>query len=112
MNLTITADRLSAMLSGASGSPGKSSTRAPAGWTLSRRDTGGRPGAASRSGSARKSSPAVTTGSQGDPNWCGAWMLTLPGGLEFTVRIEPVPTFDCDHRHDPTATNPMTHFVT
>jgi hypothetical protein len=100
MNLTITADRLCAMLSGASGSPGKSSTRAPTGWTLSRRDTDGPPGAASRSGSARKSNSAGSTGSQGDPDWCGVWMLTLPGGLELVVHIEPVPTYNCDHRHE------------
>ena len=100
MNLTITADRLSAMLSGASASPGKSSTRAPAGWTLSRRDTDAPPGAGSRSGSARKPGSAGSTGSRGDPDWCGAWMLTLPGGLDLVVRIEPVPTYDCDHRHE------------
>jgi hypothetical protein len=100
MNLTITADRLSAMLSGAFGSPGKSSLRAPAGWTLRRRDTDAPPGAASRSGSARKSDSAGSTDSRGDPDWCGAWMLTLPGGLELVVHIEPVPTYDCDHRHE------------
>jgi Domain of unknown function (DUF222) len=57
MNLTITADRLAAMLSGVSGSPG-------------------------------------------DPDWCGTWTLTLPGELELAVCIEPVPTYDCDHRHE------------
>jgi len=81
VNLTITADRLSAMLPGASGSPGRPSQRAPTGWALTWRDTGG-------------------SGSPGDPDWCGTWALTLPGGLELAVRIEPVPTYGCDHRHE------------
>jgi hypothetical protein len=36
----------------------------------------------------------------GDPDWCGNWTLTLPGGTLLTVRLEPVPTHDCDHRHE------------
>jgi Domain of unknown function (DUF222) len=87
LNLTITADRLSAMLSGASGSPGKPGMRTPAAWALTPRDAG-------RSGSRE------TRGSPGDPAWCGFWTLTLPGGPELAVRIEPVPTHDCDHRHE------------
>jgi hypothetical protein len=79
MNLTITADRLAAMLSGVSGSPGKFGIRAPA---------------AGRSGSPE------TRGSPGDPDWCGTWTLTLPGEVELAVCIEPVPTYDCDHRHE------------
>ncbi len=79
MNLTITADRLVGMLSGVSGSPGKFGIRAPA---------------AGRSGSPE------TRGSPGDPDWCGTWTLTLPGEVELAVRIEPVPTYDCDHRHE------------
>jgi hypothetical protein len=79
VNLTITADRLLAMLPGASGPPGKAGLRKSAGRALNR------------------SSPA-------DPEWCGIWELTppggAPGGLELVVRIEPVPTYDCDHRHE------------
>ncbi|MGH3295505.1 MAG: DUF222 domain-containing protein, partial [Trebonia sp.] len=77
LNLTITADRLATMLSGSLGKPDIS---APAAWALTRRD--------------------ATRGSPDDPDWCGTWALTLPGGRELAVRIEPVPTYDCDHRHE------------
>lgn len=77
LNLTITADRLSAMLAGASSSQ-ESSMRASHGWCLS----------------------PSTRGSPSDPEWCGTWMLALPGGRELAVRLEPVPTYDCDHRHE------------
>jgi hypothetical protein len=33
------------------------------------------------------------------PGGYGAWTLTVPGGRRFTVRLDPVPTFDCDHRY-------------
>lgn len=36
----------------------------------------------------------------GPPGGCGTWTLTIPGDREFTVRLEPVPTFGCDHRHE------------
>jgi hypothetical protein len=94
VNLTITADRLSVMLAGVPGSPGKSGERGSPGWTLTRRVAGDPSGSASRPGSSR------TRGSPDDPNWCGTWELTLPGGQELAVRIEPVPTHDCDHRHE------------
>jgi len=100
VNLTITADRLSAMLSGSPGSPGNSGQRAPNGWTLTLRDSGRRPSSANRPGSARRSGSSGARGSPGDPEWCGTWGLTLPGGLELAVRIEPVPTHGCDHRHE------------
>jgi len=74
LNLTITADRLSAMPAAAPG------PRGSPGWALNRRD--------------------ATRGSPGDPDWCGTWALTLPGGRELVARIEPVPTYDCDHRHE------------
>jgi Domain of unknown function (DUF222) len=34
------------------------------------------------------------------PGGYGTWTLTLPGGREFTVRLEPVPVTGCDHRHE------------
>jgi hypothetical protein len=74
LNLTITADRLSAMPTAAPG------PRGSPGWALNRRD--------------------ATRGSPEDPDWCGTWALTLPGGRELLARIEPVPTYDCDHRHE------------
>ena len=30
----------------------------------------------------------------------GTWTLTLPGGRELTVRLDPVPTLYCDHRYE------------
>ena len=74
VNLTVTADRLSAMLQNA--------TRSAAGWAFTWLDARGSPDSAD------------------DPNWCGTWTLTLPGGRELAVRIEPVPTHACDHRHE------------
>ena len=82
LNLTITADRLSAMLLSASRSPGKPGSRPPDGWAFTWRDARGSPD------------------SLDDPSWCGTWTLTLPGGRELAVRIEPVPTHACDHRHE------------
>ena len=35
----------------------------------------------------------------GPPDGYGTWTLSLPGGRQFTVRLDPVPTFECDHRH-------------
>ena len=81
VNLTITADCLSAMLPGTCDSTGRPGTRTPDGWAFTWRDARGSP-------------------NPGDPNWCGTWTLTLPCGREFAVRIEPVPTQACDHRHE------------
>jgi uncharacterized protein DUF222 len=40
------------------------------------------------------------TDDPGPPGGYGTWILTLPGGQEFTVRLEPIPVTDCDHRHE------------
>jgi hypothetical protein len=106
VNLTISADRLSAMMPGMSGPPGTSHPRAPTGWALARPSSGGPPGPSGkgtphgRPAPAGRPGPSRTRGSPGDPNWCGTWALTLPGGLELAVHIEPVPTHSCDHRHE------------
>jgi hypothetical protein len=34
------------------------------------------------------------------------WALTLPDGRRLTIRLEPVPTYDCDHRHESRAYQP------
>jgi len=39
-------------------------------------------------------------GSPGTPDGFGTWTLVLPGGREFTVRLDPVPVFECDHRYE------------
>jgi Domain of unknown function (DUF222) len=45
-------------------------------------------------------------GPPGDPDWCGPWALTLPTGQEYRVTLEPVPTYDCDHRNESHAYKP------
>ena len=42
----------------------------------------------------------------GPPGGYGAWTLTLPGGRQLAVRLEPVPTLACDHRHETGAYQP------
>jgi hypothetical protein len=46
------------------------------------------------------------TDDPGPPGGYGIWTLTIPGGFEFTVRLEPVPTFACDHAHESHAYQP------
>jgi hypothetical protein len=36
----------------------------------------------------------------GPPGGYGTWTLTLPGGRDLTVKLEPIPVTDCDHRHE------------
>jgi len=42
----------------------------------------------------------IPRGSPGAPDGFGTWTLVLPGGREFTVRLDPVPTLECDHRYE------------
>ncbi|TVZ00844.1 DUF222 domain-containing protein [Trebonia kvetii] len=42
----------------------------------------------------------------GPPGGSGRWTLTLPDGRRFAVALEPMPTFDCDHRHESHAYQP------
>jgi hypothetical protein len=93
MNLTITAARLAEMLArpdppDPGGSPSRPDPRAAHGWAF-----------APHGNSGGKSDP-------GDPDWCGPWALTLPSGLERTLNIAPVPTYDCDHRNESHAYKP------
>ncbi len=46
------------------------------------------------------------TGDPGPPGGYGTWTLTIPGGFEFTVRLDQVPTFTCDHAHESHAYQP------
>jgi hypothetical protein len=48
----------------------------------------------------------VQHGDQGPPDGYGTWTLTLPDGRSLTVQLEPVPTLDCDHRHESHAYQP------
>ena len=45
-------------------------------------------------------------GDTGPPGGYGTWTLTVPGGREFTVRLDPVPVFGCDHRNESRAYQP------
>jgi Domain of unknown function (DUF222) len=36
----------------------------------------------------------------GPPGGYGTWTLTLPGGQELIVKLEPIPVTGCDHRHE------------
>jgi hypothetical protein len=36
----------------------------------------------------------------GPPGGFGTWTLIIADGRELTVRLEPVPTFECDHAHE------------
>ena len=44
--------------------------------------------------------PRTPCGSPGTPDGFGTWTLVLPGGRELTVRLDPVPVFECDHRYE------------
>jgi hypothetical protein len=46
------------------------------------------------------------TADPGPPGGYGTWELTLPDGGRRTVRLEPVPTTECDHRHESHAYKP------
>ena len=53
---------------------------------------------ASRDGPARWA--FTPTDDPGPPGGYGTWILTLPGGQELAVKLEPIPVTDCDHRHE------------
>jgi hypothetical protein len=40
------------------------------------------------------------TDDPGPPGGYGTWTLTMPGGRQFSVKLEPVPVTGCDHRHE------------
>ena len=42
----------------------------------------------------------------GPPGGFGAWLLTLPDGKRLTVKLDQVPTMECDHRHESHAYQP------
>jgi hypothetical protein len=56
------------------------------------------PRPASRDGPARWA--FTRTDDPGPPGGYGTWTLTLPGGRQYTVKLEPIPVTDCDHRHE------------
>ena len=76
---------------------------------------------------ARLAELARTTGPPGRASWAftrdtdhgppgghGSWTLTLPGGGNLSVELQPVPTFGCDHRfesHDYQPNDTLRHLV-
>jgi hypothetical protein len=53
-------------------------------------------------------------GDAGPPGGPGTWTLTLPDGRNITAEIGPMPTLDCDHRHESHAYQPndrLRHFI-
>jgi Domain of unknown function (DUF222) len=73
------------------------------------------PGQASRAGPATHARPAsharpwaFAPGGKraGTPGGFGTWTLSLPGGRDLTVRLDPVPTLECDHRYESHAYQP------
>jgi Domain of unknown function (DUF222) len=46
------------------------------------------------------------TADPGPPGGSGNWILTLPDVSNLIVDLEPVPTFECDHRHESHAYQP------
>ena len=95
INLTITADRLAQLLPASIGplrGPAPPGKQTPGGWALA---PPGGPGA--------RAAPGPPPG---DPHWCRTWTLTLPDGRELAVRLEPVPTYECDHRNESHAYQP------
>jgi Domain of unknown function (DUF222) len=36
----------------------------------------------------------------GPPGGYGTWTLTLPGGRQFTIKLQPIAVTGCDHRHE------------
>ena len=58
---------------------------------------------------ASRGSPWAFTPHVGDPSppaGHGTWTLTIPGGRDLIVHLEPVPTYACDHAHESHAYQP------
>jgi hypothetical protein len=73
LNLTVPATALASLAALASGAGG---------WALVPRGSTGPPGGTD------------------PPDGYGTWTLILPGGRRFTVRLDLVPTLQCDHRYE------------
>jgi hypothetical protein len=114
LNLAITATRLTQLLDPA-GQPCPPGPASPSGWALTPPATPGQHGDPP-AGPAQRA-PAGSPGQQGPPGgppWCRTWAVTLPGGLQYAVPLEPVPTYDCDHRrqsHAYEANDALRHLV-
>ena len=97
VNLTITADQL-AELAGQPATVGPPSHVNPPGEVIPHGGIGPPP--------ARLPWAFARAGDTGPPGGHGKWTMTLPDGRNLTVELEPVPTLDCDHRHESHAYQP------
>ena len=108
INLTITAARLAAMLA----SPDPPGSRAAGGWAIIPSDISRIRSTRAASGTGTVTRAPGTTIARrpqrppGDPDWCRAWTLILPSGLQIAMHVEPVPTYECDHRNESHAYKP------
>jgi len=63
-----------------------------------------RPARTKKNGAASRDGPAgwafTRHDDPGPPGGYGTWTLTLPGGREYTVKLEPIAVTGCDHRHE------------
>jgi hypothetical protein len=81
-------------------------------WALTPRGKPSQPdnaGPRDNPGALVKTGPPDNTGRPGRAialDGYGTWTLTIPGGRRFTVRLDPVPTLGCDHRHETDAYQP------
>ena len=117
LNLTISATQLAKLLA-SHGPPGRTASAAPAsptGWALAPPDTTERPAPSGvpdqhgQPGGTGQHAPPESAEEQdhpGDPDWCGTWTITVPGGLQYKVPLKPVPTHHCDHRRESHAYQP------
>jgi hypothetical protein len=110
LNLTIAATALPGLAS-PSGHPG------PGAWALAQSGGTDPPGRVRSPGEERPptgTSPPDGTGPPGGTARSGTdglagygnWILTTPGGRHLAVRLDPVPTHDCDHRQETGAYQP------
>jgi hypothetical protein len=86
VNLTITSALVAELAQTArpeaTGPPGSFGVNRPGSWSITR------------------------VGDPGPPGSHGSWELALPGGRILAVKLEPVPTLDCDHRRESHAYKP------
>jgi hypothetical protein len=102
INLTMTAELLAVMRSGRQRAPG---FLAAAGWAFAAPGDpvyGDPVHGDPIHGDPARGVPVYGDQAAADPvpgelGWCGVWTLTLPGGRQLAVRLEPVPTYGCDH---------------
>jgi hypothetical protein len=65
------------------------------------------PGPVPPGDAARDRATFTPSGRAGPDGGYGSWILTLPGAPHpYRVDIDPVPVYDCDHRHETTAYQP------